>query len=302
VEVRCQLSGPQPWNANGEASISFFFFSITVGFDETWGDDAPALPQQEVNVLDLVAAAVGDDRNWRGLMPANTSQMTTMRKTDPPPNTVLLHPLGVLSVSQKIAPLDFPIERFGNARPTGDTTFALTWTGADEPATEEFAVANFLNLSDSQKLSRKSFDTIKSGLRYGAGDGTLTGAAVEKAVVYERSYLHRNGTQAPVVVRAGIVFLPQSMFNTLSRGGAIAENPLSAARRRGGNGPAAVDVPGAGYQVVNISDLSPAGPGASAPSETEAYALHDAMIRNDASLAGNIQVMASHEIATAKAA
>jgi len=302
VHVRCQLSGPQPWNANGEASVDFFFFSVTVGFDETWGDDAPALPQERVNVLDLVFAAMDDDRNWRALMPASTVQTTTMRATDTPPEVVLLHPLGVLAVSQKVAPLDYPIERFGNARPSDDNTFTLTWPGVTEPAKEEFAVANFLNLSDSQKLSRKSFEKIKAGLRYGAGEGTQAGVGVEKEVSYERSYVHRKGGHVSGVVRAGIVYLLRSMFDVLARAGAIAESPLSAARRRGGNGPARVDVDAGSYEVVRISDLSLAAPLATATSEAEAYALHDAMVRDNPSLAGTIQVVASHEVATARAA
>ena len=86
----------------------------------------------------------------------------------------------------------------------------------------------------------------------------------------------------------------------MSQGGAIASNPLSVSvRKAGGNGPAAIDVAEGTYQVVNVSDLSPAAPNATASTQAEAYAIHDALVRGDPSLAGNIQVVAAHELASA---
>lgn len=300
IDVRCQLSGPQPWNANGEASFDILFFSVTIGFDVTWGGDAPALPQDTVDVLAQVAQAVADDRNWRAILPATTTQTVTLRGAEPAPGSVLLHPFGMLAVSQKVAPLDLPIDRFGNAKPSGDTTFTVTWTGgAADEVREEFAVANFVTLSDSEKLARASFERLKSGLRFGSGDGATTGAGVEKAVSYERSYVHR---KRGIVLRAGIVPLLRSLFDTMARGGAVAQSPLSAARRRaGGNGPAPVEVDEAAYHVVSVADLSLAAPGATARSQAEAVALHDALVAGDPTLAGTLQVVAAHELVTAGA-
>ena len=59
IKVEGQLSGPSPWDARGKASISFFFFSISVRFHETWGDPAGvAGPQKE----DLLALLTNGDR------------------------------------------------------------------------------------------------------------------------------------------------------------------------------------------------------------------------------------------------
>jgi hypothetical protein len=57
-----------------------------------------------------------------------------------------------------------------------------------------------------------------------------------------------------------------------------------------------VEVDGGLYHVVNVSDLSSAG--AAARTQAEAYALHDALLRGDASLAGTLQVVAAHELFT----
>lgn len=295
IDVSCELSGPTPWHAKGDASFKVLFFSISIGFDVTWGDDAPALPADTQDVLPLVRDAVDDGRNWRAQLPANTSQTVTLRKVDPPEGSVLLHPFGILAVSQKVAPLEFPINRFGNKKPTGDTTFAVSWTGgAAERVEEEFAVANFVTLSDSEKLSRKSFESMKSGLRFSAGDGSATGARLEKDVSYELSYVHR---KRGIVRRGGLVFLLKSLFDTMALGGSTLQNPLSvAARKAGGNGPAPVAIADADFHVVKLSDLTPAAPGASAHSQAEAFALHDKLVSDDPTLAGELQVVAAHEL------
>jgi hypothetical protein len=298
IDVHCSLSGPTPWNANGEASFKVLFFKVSIGFDVTWGDDAPALPQDTANVLQLVKEAVDDGRNWQARFPANTQQTVTLRQVQPPGDAVLLHPFGVLSVSQKVAPLQFAIDRFGNRKPVGDTTFTLTWAGgAADEVREEFAVASFVTLSDSEKLSRRSFEPLKAGLSFGTGNATSAGARVEKEVAYELSYVHRKKT-----IPGGLIVLFRSLFTLLSSGGAIARSPLSVARRAaGGNGPAAVEVAPGSWQVVTMADLSPAAAGTAVATQAEAYALHDALVRGDPALAGTLQVVAAHELFTAGA-
>lgn len=301
IDVHCRLSGPQPWNAAGEASFKILFVRVSIGFDVTWGEDAPALPQDRENVLLLMEAAVRDGRNWQARMPANTSQTVTLRQVEPPGDAVLLHPFGVLSVSQKVAPLEFPIDRFGNKKPEGDTTFTLTWTGGgSETLREEFAVANFVTLTDSEKLSRKSFEPLKAGLRFSTGDATSVGPRVEKVVSYELSYVHR---KRMLTIKGGLIAMIQSVFSRMAGGGAIRQNALSVARRKGGgNGPAAVTVNAGDFVVVTMSDLTPAAAGAAASTQAEAFALHDALVRSDPALAGTLQVVAAHELFTAGAA
>src|SRR5262249_29256088 len=160
-----------------------------------------------------------------------------------------------------------------------------------------FAVANFTTLSDDQKLSRASFEQLKSGLRFGTGQGALAGAGVEKDVSYERSYVHRSrGT----VIRAGIVSVLKSFFDLMAGTGAVAQNPLSVARRGPGrNGPAQVSVAEGAYQVVSVADLTPAAGAAAVRSEAEAYALQDKLVRDDPALAGTLQVGGAHELLTA---
>lgn len=294
IDVTCELSGPTPWHARGSASFKILFVRIRIRFEETWGDDAPALPADTEDVLPLVAAAVDDVRNWRAELPGNTRQTVSLRRVAAPTGSVLLHPFGVLVVSQKVAPFELTIDKFGNKKPIGEKTFTIATSNSapTEPERDEFAVANFVSMSDSEKLSRKSFEKLKSGLRLSAGDGAATGNSVPKDVTYEMSYLNRKQPRP-----AGKVGLLKSLFDIFSRGSAATRTPLSVGtRKRGGNGPAAVEVNTNEWQVVKVDDLSPAGAGATARSQTEAIALRDALVRDNPALAGTLQVVAAHEL------
>lgn len=293
IDVFCELSGPTPWNARGHAKFKILFFSIKIRFDVTWGQDPVTLPEDTVDVLDLVEEAVQDGRNWTTALPVNAQQTVTLRETDLPEDVLLLHPFGVLSVSQKVVPFGLKIEKFGNRAPAGDTKFTIAWGGSDsENEREEFAIANFLKLSDDEKLSRKSFESIWSGLRFATGDASETGATVDRDVTYEMSYLRRKTFEL-----VGVLKFPEKLFNIMSCGGSVTKNKLSvSARKAGGNGPTAVGVTEGGYQVVTVEDLSPAFDGARTATQAEAYALFNEIIRENPSMAGRIQVMADHEL------
>ena len=299
ISVSCELSGPTPWHAKGEASLDLWLFSISVGFDETWGDPLTSAIVDLIDVLALMVTAVGDGRNWTAALPANAQQTVSLRQVTPPEGELFLHPFGVLSVSQKVAPLQMTIDKFGNQKPSADTTFSITWAGGSfDTALEEFAVANFVTLSDSEKLSRKSFEQMQSGLQFSTGDTSTAGVSVDKDVTYEMSYVHRKITTP--VGRVGIL---KSMFDRFSAGGAIARNSLSvSSRKAGGNGPATINVATDQYQIVNVDDLSLAGANVTTGSQAEAYSKRDAMVDKDPSLAGSIQVLAAHELFVGDAA
>ncbi len=183
VSVSCELSGPTPWHAKGEASLDLWLFSISVGFDETWGDPGTDARRP----VGRRARAHGHGGRRRPQLdrrpPANAQQTVSIRQVTPPEGELFLAPFGVLSVSQKVAPLQMTIDKFGNQTPSTDKTFAMTWAGgATDDANEEFAIANFVTLSDSDKLSRKSFEQMQSGLRFSTGDASATGVSVDRDV------------------------------------------------------------------------------------------------------------------------
>src|SRR6185436_17286852 len=112
IHVSGQLSGPKPWDARGEASVSFFFFSVSVPFHVTWGDSNNDPEKQNEDILELLRAAIADDRNWKAEILANNKLHVSIRSI--PDSSMAVHPFGVLSFSERLVPLDIEIKKFGN--------------------------------------------------------------------------------------------------------------------------------------------------------------------------------------------
>jgi uncharacterized protein DUF6603 len=172
VSVAGELSGPRPLHIRGKATFEIFWCDVSVRFDRTLvsGERPARLPP--VNVTELLLTALDDSRNWGGQLSAADRATVTVRETAGG-DIVFLHPLGTLSVKQTVVPLDQDIARFGNAVPTDAHRFTIgpvTMDRADVPfdrVRDFFAPAQFLELSDDEKLAAPSFDPMVAGITVG---------------------------------------------------------------------------------------------------------------------------------------
>ena len=86
----------------------------------------------------------------------------------------MVHPLGSLSVRETIVPLDIPITKFNGVTPADGGEFriaAVTVNGDPASATphqEYFAIAQFTDMSDADKLSAPSYELFDAGVTVGA--------------------------------------------------------------------------------------------------------------------------------------
>jgi hypothetical protein len=294
IHIHCQLSGPTPWHAVGEGSLKILFFKVRVGFDVTWGEDGPAQIEETVKVFDLIKEALSDDRNWKASLPPNTNTNVSTKKIELAPGIVLLHPFTLLSVSQKVVPLEMEINKFGNKKPIEATRFTLTESDGKNPESvlEEFAIGNFQKLNDSEKLSRRSFEKMKSGLQFQTTNEIFHGARQHKEVTYELSYVQRKKR----FMRIKFFRLLSDAFHVLAGGNAVSKNVHAVGRKVPTNPPAKVVVTPPGYSVVLTKDLQLADSKAVASSEAEAYAIRDALIRKNPALQNKIQVLSTFEL------
>ena len=194
VSVAGQLSGPRPLHIRGKATFEIFWCDVSVSFDKTLvsGDRPPSLPP--VNVTDQLIAALNDRRNWGGQLAAGDRGVVTVRAAGDAA-TIALHPLGTLSVKQTVVPLDLDIAKFGNATPADARHFSITGVRVNGTAAtfqqvfDSFAPAQFLDLSDDQKLAAPSFQEMVAGVSVGlAGlDFTADGADIleDESITYE---------------------------------------------------------------------------------------------------------------------
>src|SRR6185369_15881474 len=153
------FSGPRPWHLHGDASIHILFFTVSMGVDFQWGDPTPVtLPAKPV--LPDLLPALANPQSWTTALPDGASAAVTLLPVKPTDKTLLAHPLGVASVSEKVVPLDLKIARYGNATPSDGNLFSIsdvTINAVDVPkqnSQDYFACGQFLKLSDADKLSK----------------------------------------------------------------------------------------------------------------------------------------------------
>ncbi len=204
VRVRLSLEGPSPWHAWGEAhvSISFFFFSVsvTVSFDVTFGEDRrEVLPPVEVFVPLLAAfKKVG---NWQAALPPGGNLMVSLREipAEEQADKLILHPFGILEISQKVVPLNLDIDKFGTNAPLDihryfevkSLTLGAETFGKDrlDVLKEQFAPAQYHQMGDAKKLSSRSFEKMDSGVRIKGSDKLKSSYVAALEVVYEVIYV-----------------------------------------------------------------------------------------------------------------
>jgi hypothetical protein len=198
------------------------FFDVSASLDLTWGDSTPALlPSQRV--LPPLLKALGDPRNWSVALPASSMQSVTLRTIPPDPTTIVVHPMGSLSVREMVVPLDITISLFNNATPADGTEFGISAvtvngnaaTPQPLPLPEDFAVAQFTSMSDADKLSAPSFEQFHAGVSLGAAP-IANGHDAPRTVSYQERYLDDYTT----VSRFGSIYeMPAAVHGVLVRSG-----------------------------------------------------------------------------------
>ena len=201
LTAKGQLEGPSPWYVEGRVEIDLKIKTVGKSFDGSIGDESnePALPPADV--FSKLLDELEQPANWSAQRPAGGDSLVTVRSLgamtqpgtdageesadDDADERVLVHPLGTISVRQTVVPLEYRIEVFGNARPASETKFSIEGVageGADDAldlegtVEEPFAPAQYLEMSEEEKLDSPSFEsqlagrTVETGEPYRGGE------------------------------------------------------------------------------------------------------------------------------------
>ena len=300
ISLSLTLEGPTPWKADGTAKLKLFWFlTVKVRFSKTFGEERDTR-LDDIEVLPLVEAALGAEANWQAEIPPGSHLLVTLRSFEAPA-AIVAHPFGVLTVSQKVVPLDVRIDRFGHRRPSDAHEFSITDVHAGShplgtTAVEEyFAPAQFFNRTDAEKLSSKSFERYGSGIRVAESEQLDSDHYAVRDVDFELSYID---SQRDVGL-GPFVYLPDlAAFDTWAVAGSVAGSPLSyAVNHPSALAPHGATVAAEAYHVVGVEDLAPFDGMAAAPSQGEAMARMNAVLAERPGLRGRIQVVPAHEVA-----
>ena len=300
VGLEATLSGPAPWHIAGSFKIHLLFFDVEKSFSHSWGDDAPPPQIAPVAVLPLLTAALADARNWGAALPAGTSPLVSLK--DPGAQTI--HPLARLEVHESVVPLGLSITHVGSAPVTGANSFAIgdyqvNASPADhETIQDDFAPAQFFDLSDEEKLARPSFERHDAGVRLTGVGLTACGTPVSKTIAYETYYVD----QADGELRTDPGTPPQTfvlgeLVQILAIGASARAAIHTAGDRRYTAPGTPVTIAPQRFVIADRDSMAPAG---ISPSGGVTYsdAAASLLAQNRATQAA-LQIITSHEVAAA---
>ncbi len=309
ISVSMSLEGPTPWRAHGRGKIGISLApDIHFCFSKTWGSEGgTTLPP--VDVFPLVVTEFGRPQNWQTSLMAGTRLLVTLRTPATPEDSILVHPTGTLRVSQRAVPLDLTLDKVGNQKPRDLSKLTLTVADASvmrwvDDALEQFAAAQFQNLSDGDKLSRQGFEPMHGGLLLGrANEQLATARVVRRRVRYDQIIIDRTLKQAGKpethLTRSSIRLapFPRALFERFTRNGSIGRSPFSKLQqgRLGGLGPR-IQVVGEPFAVaLQENNKEFASDSVSFIGEAAAREYMNTKIAADPSLAGQLHVIPSYE-------
>jgi len=195
VELKGSLAGPRPLHLKGKATFSILWWDVSFNVDKVLvAGEKPPLPAP-LEVLPRLKQALADPANWTTNLPAQQRPLVDLRVDPTVAADVLLHPLGTLTIKQGVVPLNTDISRFGQAAPADGTRFSITTVSIGDstetiaPVKDFFAPAQFIAMSDDEKLSRPSFESMEAGISFGAAEITFTAQSADwlevKAIEFE---------------------------------------------------------------------------------------------------------------------
>jgi hypothetical protein len=278
--------------------VSLLFFDVSVDFDETWGE-SDSRQLEPIAALETLRVEFEKTANWRAFLKNGKQDLVTLRALDSSSEALVLHPSGVLRILQKAVPLDLSITRIGNRRITDGKRFSLAVTpgglGEAGDVKENFAAAQFNDMSDQKKLAAPAFEDENGGLDLAPNGAALFSATAIKRV--NRYELITIDTQGRRTLR-GIFALAASLNKHFLKGNAVALSALSKKNALEKNPFAStVKTSSEGFTVAFAQDNKTFSQNATFASEAGARDFLARQIETDPSLNDKIHVVPNWELA-----
>jgi hypothetical protein len=232
VRVRMSLEGPTPWRARGTGSVSILFFEISADFDVTWGEEKNTA-LASVAILENFITEVKKKEMWSTILSTGKNLLVSLRKFNDvaEADVLVMHPAGSLVIQQKLLPLKIKFDKIGNQKTSDVQKIEITKASSSGDALtikdvdENFARAQYQNLSDAEKLSKPSFEKMAGGVSLTLGANTIkNGKLVRKKVKYETTIIDKE----PVKPKKGLFFGQLGiLFANFLKGNSVSKSVLS---------------------------------------------------------------------------
>lgn len=238
VKVEGALEGPLPLSVRAKCSFEIFWIDVSIRVNVTLVSGAAPPVAAAVDASAQVRAALADPKSWHAELPAGQSRIVSLRE-EATAEELTVHPLGTLTVRQTVAPLNLErdIDKLGDAPVAGARRFRVTRVavGSGEEAAsavaDDFAPAQYFEMSDDDKLASPSFESMQAGLRVGSPQYTFNHAQrIESPLEYETRTIDRKAATAPPSPTRDYR-LSEALLELHARYGAAGRSPLRRERR-----------------------------------------------------------------------
>jgi hypothetical protein len=301
------LSGPGPWCAVGQATFHFLGFKRQLPINLTSGEATPLEPLPPSQPFVQLQNQFKDTQNWSAQLPAAEHMNVTLRQAAVAEG-ILVHPLGSLTVRQSTVLLDVAISRFANTTPDTSGPFVVEKVAfgngaavAEQTSAEvrdNFAPAQFFQMSDEEKLGSPAFQPLPAGrTRIGTIQIKCSEKPISRGLGYDTVVIDALEAKASRSSKGDkenifVYSVPQEVLLTTAMLGAAGQSLLRSTGSATYVGPTdrRVKLKNPEYVVVSDEDMSYDKNTDSQPSEVEARQ----HLRQKG--ARGYQVVGSHEV------
>jgi hypothetical protein len=244
-------------------TFSILWWDISKSFDETWGH-ADDVVLTSTNVAALLAAEMARPANWSTTLPTASNVMVTLApnvgETKP-----VAHPFARLAFSQNVVPFGLTIEKFGDTLVDGPNRFDITGvtvgpSSNNKPnyATEHFSRAQYLEVSEEDKLTKPSFEAMTAGVEFSSTDFHLSDSSVPFAMDFEMVYLDADPVKPNVTRKDFSKFVwDHDLVASMATQGAAARAPRRLDEAMRATAGSQVSVDPAPLAVTQVGSLTP---------------------------------------------
>jgi hypothetical protein len=267
VKVVGVLEGPDAWFIDAKITFSILWWDVSKHWIDAWGEEPPtSVVTTEVSTL--IAAELANEANWSAQLPPGGQAMASLAP-DRGELATLAHPLGRFVFSQRVAPLGLELSRFGAGRVSGPTRFEVTavTVGRQQLTSpprvrEHFARAQFVEMSDEEKLTRPSFEELDAGVEFSSEAFHVPASTLAADMDFERTAyldldLRRYNQTRPAAPGLRHAAVDHSILGVLAAQGAAGRAPMRLEELMAARVGARVQVSAAPLVAVDRDALAP---------------------------------------------
>lgn len=293
-----KLEGPGPWKIHGKGKIKIcWFWKVTVNISTTWGDqEDTTLPP--IRIMPLIVAELEKKDNWKAVVPQHNRIGVSLKEIEAA-NELVLHPIGTLQVRQRAIPLGIKLDKVGAQEPKDYHKFIIGPTNNELSKTkdlnEQFALGQFKEMKDVEKISAPPFEKVKGGIELSAaGKQIEIGKSVKRHVRFDLTILDDNFKRRAAKMMFSLLKI---IFGVFLKGNATSRAKVSFMNKRQRE-PfiEKIEKRDLGYALANTKDNTILPGEMIFGSQVEALDFMKGKITENPSLSGKVHVLPTTEL------